>query len=146
MIFISLKIFLLCVSFSIFCSYSSFILSFPVILTFCCYYIEITYSNKYDKIKDFFLFSCLVTIFRASLAGSDGKESACNAGDLDSIPRLGRSFGEGNGYPLQYSGLESIYTVHGVAELGTTEQLSLSLYYFLKAVLALSDWIDKNDI
>ena len=78
--------------------------------------------------------------------GSDGKESACNAGDLDSIPRLGRSFGEGNGYPLQYPGLESIYTVHGVAELDTTEQLSLSLYYFLKAVLALSDWIDKNDI
>ena len=40
------------------------------------------------------------------LGGSDGKESACNAGDLDSIPRLGRSPGEGIGYPLQYSGLE----------------------------------------
>ena len=39
--------------------------------------------------------------------GSDGKESACNAGDLDSIPGLVRSSGEGNGYPLQYSGLES---------------------------------------
>ena len=38
--------------------------------------------------------------------GSDGKESACNAGDLDSISRLGRSPGEGIGYPLQYSGLE----------------------------------------
>ena len=38
--------------------------------------------------------------------GSDGKESVCNAGDLDSIPRLGRSPGEGIGYPLQYSGLE----------------------------------------
>ena len=34
--------------------------------------------------------------------GSDGKESACNAGDLGSIPGLGRSSGEGNGYPLQY--------------------------------------------
>ena len=33
--------------------------------------------------------------------GSDGKESACNVGDLDSIPGLGRSPGEGNGYPLQ---------------------------------------------
>ena len=32
--------------------------------------------------------------------GSDGKESACNAGDLDSIPGSGRSTGEGNGYPL----------------------------------------------
>ena len=34
--------------------------------------------------------------------GLDGKESTCNAGDLDSIPGLGRSPGEGNGYPLQY--------------------------------------------
>ena len=39
--------------------------------------------------------------------GSGGKESACNAGDLGSIPRLGRSPGEGKGYPLQYSGLEN---------------------------------------
>ena len=39
--------------------------------------------------------------------GSDGKESACNVGDLGSIPGLGRSAGEGNGYPLQYSGLEN---------------------------------------
>ena len=38
--------------------------------------------------------------------GSAGKESTCNAGDLDLIPGLGRSPGEGNGYPLQYSGLE----------------------------------------
>ena len=34
--------------------------------------------------------------------GSDGKESACNAGDLGSIPQSGRSPGEENGYPLQY--------------------------------------------
>ena len=39
--------------------------------------------------------------------GLAGKESACNAGDLGSIPRLWRSPGEGNGYPLQYSGLEN---------------------------------------
>ena len=39
--------------------------------------------------------------------GSDGKASACNVGDLGSIPRLGRSPGEGNGNPLQYSCLES---------------------------------------
>ena len=38
---------------------------------------------------------------------STGKESACNAGDLGSIPGLGRSSGEGKGYPLQYSGLEN---------------------------------------
>ena len=37
--------------------------------------------------------------------GSDSKESACNAGDLGSVPELGRCPGEGNGNPLQYSGL-----------------------------------------
>ena len=40
-------------------------------------------------------------------AGSDSKGSACDARDLGSIPGLGRSPGEGNGYPLQYSGLEN---------------------------------------
>ena len=39
--------------------------------------------------------------------GLAGKESACNAGDLGLIPGLGRSPGEGNSYPLQYSGLEN---------------------------------------
>ena len=40
-------------------------------------------------------------------SGSDSKESACNAGDLGSIPGLGRSRGVGNGYLLQYPGLEN---------------------------------------
>ena len=50
--------------------------------------------------------------------GSAGKESTCNAGDQGSIPGLGRSPGEGKGYPLQYSGLENSVdcTVHGVAK------------------------------
>ena len=39
--------------------------------------------------------------------GSDGKESACNAGDLGLVPGSGRSLGEGSGYPLQYSFLEN---------------------------------------
>ena len=39
--------------------------------------------------------------------GSDGKESACNAGDLGLIPESGRSLGEGNGSPVQYSCLEN---------------------------------------
>ena len=54
---------------------------------------------------------------------SAGKESACNAGDLDSIPRLGRSSGGGHDNPLQYSDLENSMdcVVHGVAELDTTE-------------------------
>ena len=59
--------------------------------------------------------------------GLAGKESTCNVGDLGSIPGLARSPGEGEGYPLQYSGLENCmdYIVHGVAESDMTEQLSL---------------------
>ena len=54
--------------------------------------------------------------------GSAGEESACNAGDLGSIPGLGRFPGEGKGYPLQYSGLENSMDciVHGVAEFDKT--------------------------
>ena len=55
--------------------------------------------------------------------GSDGKEFACNIGDMGSITGLGRSPGEGNGYPLQYSCLGNPTdrgawwaTVHGVAK------------------------------
>ena len=62
--------------------------------------------------------------------GSDSKVSACNMGDLSSIPGSGRPLGEGNGNPLQYSCLENSTdggacwaTVHGVAESETTEQL-----------------------
>ena len=69
-----------------------------------------------------------------TFGGSDGKESACNAGDLQSIPRLGRSPGEGNGNPLQYSCLDNSMdrgawwvTVHGGSkESDTTEQLTLT--------------------
>ena len=46
-------------------------------------------------------------IARGFPGGSDGKESACNAGDPGSIPGLRRSSGEGNGNPLQYSCLEN---------------------------------------
>ena len=58
--------------------------------------------------------------------GSDGKESACHAGNPGSIPGLGRSPGEGNGYPLHHSRLENSMdrgvwqaTVHGVAKSRT---------------------------
>ena len=53
--------------------------------------------------------------------GSARKESACNAGDLGPIPGLGRFPGEGNGYPLQYSGLEISMDciVHGVTKSWT---------------------------
>ena len=65
------------------------------------------------------------------LGGLDGKESACNAGDLSSILEFGRSPGEGNGDPLQYSVLENSMdrgtwqAVWGCKELDTTERLSL---------------------
>ena len=63
----------------------------------------------------------------------DGKESACTAGDLASIPGLGRSPGEGNGYPLHYSYLENPrgqrsltdYSPWDHRESDTTERLSL---------------------
>ena len=67
--------------------------------------------------------------------GSDGKASACNAGDLGSIPGSGRSPGEGNGNPLQYPCLESSMdrgagwaTDHGVAKSRT--QLSDFTFLF----------------
>ena len=69
----------------------------------------------------------VVTSILGFPGGSDGKESACNIGDLGLIPGLGRSPGEGNGNPLQYSCLENSVdrgawhaAVHGVTESDTT--------------------------
>ena len=66
--------------------------------------------------------------------GSVGKKSDCNAGDLGSIPGLGRYPGQGNGYPLQNSHLEIFmnYIVHGVARSWTR------LSYFHTYILTLS--------
>ena len=65
---------------------------------------------------------------------SAGKESACSAGALGSIPGLGRSPGEGKGYPLQYSGRKNSMDciVHRVTESDMTKGLSLSKrFYFV---------------
>ena len=53
--------------------------------------------------------------------GSAGKEATCNEGGLGSIPGLGRSLGEGNGYPSHYYGLENSLDciVHGLAKSQT---------------------------
>ena len=67
---------------------------FPVSLFSSVFELASSTGNKYSSCV---CFPC----------GSAGKESACSAGDLGSIPGLGRSPGEGKGYPLQYSGLEN---------------------------------------
>ena len=73
--------------------------------------------------------------------GSAGKESTCNAGDLGLIPGLGKSPREGNGYPLQYSGLENSmdYRVHGI-----TESNMMSDFHFLQRLLNFNSAEFKN--
>ena len=73
---------------------------------------NITFPTKSHRVK-----AMVFPVVMSFPCGSAGKESACNEGDLGSIPGLGRSPREGKGYPLQYSGLEK--------ESDTTEQLSL---------------------
>ena len=76
--------------------------------------------------------------------GSAGEESACSVGDLGSTPGLGRSPGEGKGYPLQYSVPETLMdcTVHGV----TKSQTRLSKSFFIlslslsMAILCFTVW------
>ena len=77
--------------------------------------------------------------FVVYLGGLEGKASACNAGDLGSIPESGRSPGEGNGTPLQYSCLENPMdggaweaAVHGIPK----SQTWLSNFTFLSLSLA----------
>ena len=86
---------------------------------------------------------CVVAAYKGLLymplgfpGGSVSKESACNTGDLGSIPRLGRSPGEGNGYPCQYSGRENSMDciVHGVAK-SQTQQSDLHLGSSLRCIL-----------
>ena len=75
-------------------------------------------------------------VFLGFLGGSAGKNTARNVGDLDSIPGLGQSPGEGNGYPLQYPGLENSmdYIVHGVTisrtRLGDFPLSLLHVYWY----------------
>ena len=73
------------------------------------------------------------------LGGSDGKESACDVGDLGSIPGLGRCPGKGNGYPVQRSCLEHPYGQRSLAsyspwgghkESDRTERLTQPFHFF----------------
>ena len=77
-------------------------------------------------------------------SGSADKESACNLGDLGWIPGLGRSPGEGKGYPLQYSDLENSmeYIVHGVAKSWT----QLSNFHFFTFILLQNIFYSKTKL
>ena len=100
-------------------------------------------TNYTPHNKLFSLFSITLFIKHQGFSGgSAGKESACSAGDLGSVPGLGWSPGKGKGCPLQYSGLKNSMDciVYGVAkELATTERIKHELYFlyflFLKAML-----------
>ena len=98
-------------------------------------WVAISFSKGYSQPKDRMPSPALKAgsfTTGTSLVAQLGKESTCNVGDLGSIPGLGRSPGEGNGNPLQYSCLENPMnrgawraTVHGVAkESDMTKQLN----------------------
>ena len=88
--------------------------------------------------------NCWVYLGGGFPGGSEGEESVCSAGDPGSIPGAGRSPGEGNGNPLQYSCLENSMdreawrvqasqSPGGHKESGKTEQLSL--HFILRRIL-----------
>ena len=93
-------------------------------------------------------FICDVYVHKGFPGGSDGKESACSAGDLGSIPGLGRSPREGNGYPLQYSCLENPMdrgawwsTVNAVEKRRTwAEWRTLAKYYQRSTTMPAKLW------
>ena len=105
--------------------------------TTCCFLTCIQISQEADQVvwyshlcKNFPQFVVIHTV----PCGLAGKESVRNAGDLGSIPGLGRSPGEGKGYPLQYPGLENSMDciIHGVAKSRTR----LSDFHFHTKALA----------
>ena len=67
-------------------------------------------SQRFSDLENVPILILSMLVIAGFLGGSDLKESACNAGDPGLIPGLGRSPGEGNGYPLQYSCLEYPWT------------------------------------
>ena len=89
-----------------------------------------------------------------SSCGSAGKESAHNVGDLGSIPGLGKSPGEGKGYPLQYSGLKNSVDciVHGITKSLTCQSdFHFSFTQYLLTAYNVTDkggksWIKKTAI
>ena len=78
----------------------------------------------HGKVIQLYVYTYIILGVGGSPSGSDGEESACNAGDMCLIPGLGRSPGEGNGNPRQYSCLENSMdrgdwwvTIHGITKI-----------------------------
>ena len=82
-------------------------------------------------------------VFLGFPCGSAGKESACDAGDLGSIPGLERSPGEGKDYPLQYSGLDNSMVSERVGYDWVTYTFTLSLHAWLGSRLGIGE---KNPV
>ena len=102
----------------IFCCYCC-IFAFVYLCVFCVFVYTHTHTHKHTHIY-------IYNIYKGFPGGSDGKDSACNAGDQGLNPGSGRSPGEGNGDPLLYSCLENPMdrviwwaTVHGIAKSQT---------------------------
>ena len=100
--------------------------------------VGITFINLCVAVTQHWVSFLYVSINVGFPGGSDGKESACNAGDLSSIPGLGRSPGEGNGNPLQYSCLENPMdrgawkaTVHAVTNSQTQLEWPTLLHFHM---------------
>jgi len=85
------------------------------------YFEEVSFPYHSKALILFFKFYWGIICFTGFPCGSAGKESTCTVGDLSLIPGLGRSPGEGKGYPLKYSGLEKSMDciVHGDAKSQT---------------------------
>ena len=101
---------------------------------------------RLDWVSSIYLAIFYLVIYLSLLLGfpgsSAGKESTCQTGDPGSIPGLGRSPGEGNGYPLQYFGQENSMDciVPGPQKLDKTEQLSLSSFLLFYIPIGLPRW------
>ena len=85
-------------------------------------------------------------VFLGFPCGSAGKEFTCNVGDMGLILRLGRSPGEGTGYPLQYSGLENFLDsiVHGVTKSWT--QLSVTFTFISQHIQSIGVCCKYSDL
>ena len=105
--------------------YVCVLLNYFIVVLICIFLV--TYAVGY-----LFLFIFVNYISSDFACGSVDKESACTEGDLGLIPGLGRSPGEGKGYPFQYSGLENSMKciIHGIAKSGTQLSDFLSHIFF----------------